>query len=116
MQTMGAFLAELRRTRGLTFRDLEEKTGISNGYLNLLEHDRIRRPSPEVLFKLANFFGVPFSSLMKLAGHPTEATERGTSNHDRELASALLKDLSKDELQRVRDFIGYLRAGRRQRK
>ncbi|MBZ5497776.1 MAG: helix-turn-helix domain-containing protein [Acidobacteriia bacterium] len=116
MSTLGEYLAELRQGRGLTFRDLEEKARISNGYLNLLEHDRIKSPSPEILFKLANFYGVPLSLLMKLAGYPTESDERNASDPNRELASALLEDLTREELERVRDFVGYLRVERRQRK
>jgi transcriptional regulator with XRE-family HTH domain len=116
MQTLGKYLAELRQGRGLTFRDLEEKSGISNGYLNLLEHDRIKRPSHETLFKLANFFGVPLSSLMKLAGYSTEATDSSGQDLDRELAAALLGGLTREELDRVRDFVGYLRVERRRGK
>jgi len=116
MQTLGQFLAELRQGRGLTFRDLEERSSISNGYLNLLEHDRIKKPSPETLFKLSNFYGVPFSSLMKLAGYPTESADAPREDPNRELATALLDDLSKEELNRVRDFVGYLRVERRRAK
>ena len=116
MQTLGQYLAELRQGRGMTFRDLEEKSGISNGYLNLLEHDRIKRPSPETLFKLSNFFGVPFSSLMKLAGYPSESSGTSGEDSNRELATALLDDLSQEELDRVRDFVGYLRVERRRAK
>ena len=116
MATLGQYLAELRKGKGLTFRDLEERTGISNGYLNLLEHGRVKRPSPEVLFKLANFYGVPFSSLMAIAGHPIEEVERGSASRRDDVARALLNDLTKDELAQVRNFIGYLRKERRQRK
>jgi HTH-type transcriptional regulator, competence development regulator len=117
MATLGQYLAELRQAKALTFRDLEQKTGISNGYLNLLEHGRVKRPSPEVLFKLANFYGIPFASLMNLAGYPSEEPERTTVvNRSSEVAVALLKDLTKDELAQVRSFIGYLKAERRQRK
>jgi len=116
MATLGQHLAELRQGKGLTFRDLEQKTGISNGYLNLLEHGRVKRPAPEVLFKLANFYGVPFSSLMAIAGYPREEAERGTTSRSQEVATALLKDLTKDELTQVRNFIGYLKTERRQRK
>ena len=116
MQTLGQYLAELRQGRGLTFRDLEEKTSVSNGYLNLLEHDRIKRPSPETLFKLANFYGIPLSSLMKRAGYPTESTEGSEQNPNRELAVALLEGLTGEELERVRDFVGYLRVERRRGK
>lgn len=116
MQTLGQFLAELRQGRGLTFRDLEEGSGISNGYLNLLEHDRIKRPSPETLFKLANFFGVPFSSMMKLAGYPTEESGDSGKDRNRELATSVLEGLTGEELERVRDFVGYLRVERRRGK
>jgi transcriptional regulator with XRE-family HTH domain len=116
MATLAQYLAELRRGKGLTFRDLEQKTGISNGYLNLLEHGRVKRPSPEVLFKLANYYGIAFSSLMAVAGYPTEETDRAGVNRNNEVATALLGDLTKDEMAQVRNFIGYLRAGRRRHK
>jgi HTH-type transcriptional regulator, competence development regulator len=116
MATLGHYLAELRQAKALTFRDLEEKTDISNGYLNLLEHGRVKRPSPEVLFKLANFYGIPFASLMVMAGYPSEESGRVVVNRNSEVATALLKDLTKDELTQVRNFIGYLKAERRQRK
>ncbi len=116
MATLGQYLGDLRQGKGLTFRDLEEKIGVSNGYLNLLEHNRIKRPSPEVLFKLANFYGVPFPSLMKLAGYPTGVAEPTSANRNQEVTAALLKDLTRNELNRVRNFIGYLRTERRQRK
>lgn len=116
MATLGQYLAELRQAKALTFRDLEQKTSISNGYLNLLEHGRVKRPAPEVLFKLANFYGIPFASLMVLAGYPSEESGRVVVNRNSEVAAALLKDLTKDELAQVRNFIGYLKAERRQRK
>jgi len=116
MATLAQYLAELRQGKGLTFRDLEQKTGISNGYLNLLEHGRVKRPSPEVLFKLANFYGIAFSSLMAVAGYPTEEADRAGVKRNNEVATALLGDLTKDELTQVRNFIGYLKAGRRRHK
>ncbi len=116
MANLGQYLAELRRAKALTFRDLEQKTGISNGYLNLLEHGRVKRPSPEVLFKLANFYGIAFSSLMAVAGYPTEEADRAGVNRSNQVATALLGDLTKDELAQVRNFIGYLKAGRRRHK
>jgi len=53
---------------------------------------------------------------MKLAGYPSESSGTSGEDSNRELATALLDDLSQEELDRVRDFVGYLRVERRRAK
>jgi len=45
-------LKEWRLLRGLTLRDVEKKTGISNCYLSQLETGKTKKPSFEVVSKL----------------------------------------------------------------
>jgi len=44
--------------RGITYRGLGEKTGLSAGYLNHLVHGNRPVPSDDVVKKLANALGV----------------------------------------------------------
>lgn len=67
--SLGGRLRQLREARGLSLRDLEDETGLSNGYLSLLENNKIKQPKPPVLHKLAEALGVPYIELMGLAGY-----------------------------------------------
>ena len=49
--TLGC-LRDLRKNKGLTLRQVEDMTGISNGYLSQLETGKIKSPSYKVLMKL----------------------------------------------------------------
>ena len=74
-QSFGAFLRALREDAGLTLREVETRCGVSNGYLSLLEHDRVKEPSPRVLYALARCFGVGYLELMERAGYPVPPSE-----------------------------------------
>lgn len=108
-------LRELREQRGLTLRALSEGTGISNAYLNQLEHDKVREPSPNILAKLADFYEVSYVRLMELAGYavPQQAFDSDSRTHSPQVEG--LTDLSFDELQQVRDFVEFLRVRRSNR-
>lgn len=46
----------LRLKSGLTLREVEERTGISNAYLSQLENKKIKRPSFDTVLKLTDFY------------------------------------------------------------
>ena len=48
--------AKRRKLKGLTLRQIEEKTGISNAYLSQLENGKIKSPSYDVVKKLNDFY------------------------------------------------------------
>jgi transcriptional regulator with XRE-family HTH domain len=108
-------LRELREQRSLTLRALSEGTGISNAYLNQLEHDKVREPSPNILAKLADFYEVPYIRLMELAGYavPPHSLDSGGRAQGPQVEGLI--DLSFDELQQVRDFVDFLRVRRSSR-
>src|SRR5215211_7406205 len=68
-QPFGVYLRDLRRARRLTLREVEERSGVSNSYLSQVENGHIRQPSPYVLQKLAEAYGVPYEHLMLRAGY-----------------------------------------------
>lgn len=67
--SLGSRLRQLREARRLSLRNLEDLTGLSNGYLSLLENDKVKQPKPPVLHKLAEALDVPYIELMGLAGY-----------------------------------------------
>lgn len=53
----GALLRKLRRERGLTIRQVMEKTGLSDSTLRNIEKGRNSNPELDVLDRLAEFYG-----------------------------------------------------------
>ncbi|MCC7302468.1 MAG: helix-turn-helix transcriptional regulator [Bacteroidia bacterium] len=80
-KTLGEELRSARETKGFTLRQVEEVTEISNAYLSQLEHDKIKKPSANVLYRLANLYGINFSHLLTDAGIiDSPLVETGTKN------------------------------------
>jgi len=73
-KTLGAVLKGLREAKGYSLRYVEEKTDISNAYLSQLENDKARKPSANILYKLADVYQSDFQLLMSLAGIVQDAT------------------------------------------
>ncbi len=69
---LGSLAVALRTHRvaaGLTLREVERRTGISNAYLSQLENGHTTNPSPRLLEKVADAFGCSYSELMEAAGY-----------------------------------------------
>ena len=100
--TLGAYLKSLREIAGLSLREVEALTKISNGYLSLLEHDRIKSPSPNVLAALAKCYGTDYGALMQLAGYPVPGNPkplpRGTTFF---YGADQLTSAERDEIQEI---------------
>lgn len=79
MNDFGVFLRELRGKRSL--REMEKITGLSHTYLSSLEKGKDprsgneRKPSPEVLKKIAQTLDVDYSTLMEKAGYANKKDE-----------------------------------------
>lgn len=111
--SLGEVLKRARNARGLSLRDAERETGISNGYLSQLESDNVRQPSPHHLHKLADLYGQDYAELMQLAGYviPGPPTPRPHPAVRSLMVAA--SDLTDDEARRVAEYIDLLRAARR---
>src|SRR5882724_9863615 len=68
MKTLGKTLKEARELNELTLRQVEEMTGISNPYLSQLENDKIKKPSANMLYKLASLYKQDLNALLATAG------------------------------------------------
>ena len=70
MKELAGYLAMLRKKRGLTLRDVEQHTGISNAYLSLLETGRKKYlPAPIILANLADCYGTTKEEMLAKAGY-----------------------------------------------
>lgn len=112
-QTLGEFLANIRRVKGLTLREVEEaSTHVSNAYLSQLENNKISKPSPHILHALATVYAVPYEVLMEKAGYitPTKETPKSAKQkHGRSMTFAF-EDLTPQEEEALLDYLGYLRS------
>jgi transcriptional regulator with XRE-family HTH domain len=116
-ESLGAYLRSTRRTAGLTLRDVEAETKISNGYLSQIESNRATSPSPNMLHKLALVYGLDYTDLLVRAGHhvPTASPEY---DQERKLAGIplrALEELDEAEAAELRNYLAFLRQKRRDR-
>ena len=107
---LGALLADLRRAKGLTLREVEDATGkaVSNAYLSQLENGKIQKPSPNVLQSLSRVYAVPYEALMEKAGYLLPSEEGG--RRGRRLAAFAIDDLTAEEEEELLKYLAFLRS------
>ena len=106
-------LRRIRMVKKVSLREVEKATRISNAYLSQLESGNATNPSPHILHKLAEFYGVPYTSLMKTAGYLEETPqEAGNGSQAPTSIQAVLMaaKLTDEETAMVADYIEYLRS------
>ena len=69
MKTLGEYLREARMKVGLSLREVEEKSKVSNAYISLIESGKRTDPHPNILKSLATVYGLDITELMKIAGY-----------------------------------------------
>ncbi len=114
----GAYLRDLRDAAGLTLREVEERTGgvVKNGYLSQIEKGMINRPSPGILFELAQVFGVSYRVLLIYAGH--RVPEEQVAPGQRAVADLPLRafaELDAEDRQALIEYAAFLRQRRKGR-
>jgi transcriptional regulator with XRE-family HTH domain len=107
---LSALLADLRRAKGLSLREVEEATdkAVSNAYLSQLENGKIKKPSPNVLHSLAEVYAVPYEALMEKAGYLLPS-ENGGGRRKR-LAAFAIDDLTAEEEEELLKYLAFLRS------
>ena len=106
---LGVVLADLRKAKGFSLREVQEATGnaVSNAYLSQLEHQKIKKPSPNVLRSLAKVYGVPYETLMEKAGYLMPDTDEQEGR--RRLAVFAIDDLTVEEEEELLKYLAFLR-------
>ncbi len=62
--SLGTRIMQLRNQKGLSQRQLSERTGIAASYLSRIENRRLE-PRPKTLRKIAEALGIPVSDLFQ---------------------------------------------------
>lgn len=107
----GARLRQLRNDQGRSLRDVEREHGINSGYLSQIERNENTKPSPTVLFKLAEAYDVPSSVLMRWAGYVKDGQPELKPNQVRAL-KYLGDDPSDEEVDAIKAILKVLRKDR----
>jgi transcriptional regulator with XRE-family HTH domain len=110
MSALGDKLTEARNKRGWTLREVEQRTGIHNAHISQIETGGIERPAPNILWTLAELYGLDYKELLRLAGHIETSAAHGAA--DRSPVGAALRamgDLTPDEQAEVLEYIEKLR-------
>ncbi len=112
----GAYIKSVRDALGLSLREVEERTGqmVKNGYLSQIEKGLINRPSPAILYQLAEVYQVPYRELLIRVGHHPP-NDSDVPQLPQGLPLDLIGDLTPDERQDLLDYVAYLRHKRKGR-
>jgi len=65
----GSCIREMREEKGLSGRELARRANISQAYLSQLERGENKKPSPEIIKKIAKGLDEDYNELMTLAGY-----------------------------------------------
>lgn len=83
--SLGQYLKDLRQSAGLSLRDVQMRTGVSNSYLSQVETGQ-RRPGTNVLQRLAPIYAVSVRELLEQSGHLVETPELAPEEQEVERA------------------------------
>src|SRR5579885_142721 len=112
---LGAYLKQVRDAQGLSLRDVQGKTEISNAFLSQIESGKVKNPSPIMLHKLATLYRVTYEQLMERAGYPIPIARPPAPTASKVFHR--FGDITQDEEEQLLDYLGFLRSrARRGRK
>jgi transcriptional regulator with XRE-family HTH domain len=108
MDRLGTLLADARKRKRLTLRAVQDAVGISNAYLSQLETGKVQSPSPIVLHKLSELYGLPYATVMQQAGYPLPETANDTDSPTR--LAARVGPTTEEEEDALVDYLMFLRS------
>lgn len=103
MKKTGEVIRDKRKSLGISLRDMARQLDIAPSYLSDIENNR-RIPSEKVILNLSDKTGIPFDSLMSIAGKMGDETDIYIKSHPsvvgliRTIASLNLEDSQIDDI------------------
>jgi transcriptional regulator with XRE-family HTH domain len=108
-ETLGKRLRGIRELRKLSLNELARRADISAAYLQKLERDDVKSPSPHILLSLARELTIPYASVMQLAGYVIPKSAKGPKERN-SLAHALSSEkLTDDEVEALTRYLSWYR-------
>lgn len=109
--SLATLLSVTRSQKGLSLRQVESATGISNAYLSQLEGGRrVKEPSPVMLHKLSTLYAIPYVQLMRAAGYPVPGDHESTEETPAPTIAARLGPTTPQEEEALVDYLRFLRS------
>jgi transcriptional regulator with XRE-family HTH domain len=106
--TLGERLRRARRPRSLS--EVAASAGISTAYLQKLEADMVKQPSPNVLYQLAQALEIDYAELMRLAGYVVPDEPAESERPPNELRYALSsEELTEEEAHELAEYLDWYR-------
>lgn len=107
MSSYGEYFKALRKSKGLTLRDVEKEIDISNAYLSQLETGKVKQPSPINLYKLSELYEVSYELLLEKVGYPVPKTTIETKTKN--TVYKRLGKISEDEEIELLNYLSFIR-------
>ena len=103
-------LARARRAKGVSLRQVERATGVSNAYLSQMETGQVAEPSPRKLQVLAEYYGLSYDALMNSCGYAARSS-KGPSRRSGigQMPTFMGEELTADESASLVKFLSELR-------
>ncbi|TKB95753.1 helix-turn-helix domain-containing protein [Pedobacter cryophilus] len=111
MKSLGRTLKDAREQASFTLKQVEEATGISNAYLSQVENEKIKKPSANVLHKLATAYNIELEVLLGAAGIIEESNTPKTKMLNSIALSS--QQLSSEEEDALMKYLKFLRHEKR---
>lgn len=89
----GNYIRDLRKSKKLSIRKLEQLSGVSNSYISQIERGERGIPHPEILKKLSDPLQTSYTELMYAAGYVDEAEDMSSEIESITSAINVLGDL-----------------------
>jgi transcriptional regulator with XRE-family HTH domain len=109
--TLGEQLREVRGIRDMTLKTVAGAAEISIAYLQKLERDEVKSPSPHILYRLADVLRVPYPQLMALAGYVVPSTPEEREHEPQNLLAHALssQEMTEDEQRELARYLAWYR-------
>lgn len=113
MSSYGDFFRAARQSKKLTLREVEKATGISNAYVSQLETNKVKHPSPNSLYKLAELYEVPYEVLMEKVGYPVPNQEVNTT--EKQATFRRIGKVTDEEEEALLQYLSFIRTQKKKR-
>lgn len=103
--SLGEYLKKIRKIKNYTLRKVEKMSGgkISNAYLSQIERGYVKKPSPNILFLLAEIYGDSYERLMNLSGY---ISCRGSE--ELKPSPSIFMNLTKEDEEKLIEYMNFL--------
>ncbi len=99
-------LAAARKAKGVSLREVERATGVSNAYISQMETGGVAEPSPRKLQTLAKYYGLSYGILMNACGYTLPSTSQTNKSDE---ATFMGERLTSEESAAMGAFLHELR-------